>query len=70
MIVVSRSTKDLIVNWVHPIFLKAKAAASKEDNPPWWEAMHGSFVDEYWRAAITEVEAFGAMNAREVVDST
>ena len=27
------STKDLIVTWVHPLFLKAKAAANKEDNP-------------------------------------
>ena len=26
------SAKDLIMNWVHPIFLKAKVVASKEDN--------------------------------------
>ena len=43
----SGSTKDLIVNWVHPLFLRAKAAASKEDNPTWWGAMHGPFADEY-----------------------
>ncbi len=29
----SGTTKELIVNWVHPLFLKAKAEASKADNP-------------------------------------
>ncbi len=29
----SGSTKDLIANYVHPLFLKAKAQASAEDNP-------------------------------------
>ena len=33
------SIKDLIVNWIHPLYIKTKAAASKEDNPAWWEAM-------------------------------
>ena len=46
------TTEDLIVNWVHPLFLKAKAAASKEDNPNYWEAMNGPFADEYWKAAV------------------
>ena len=27
------STRDLIMNWVHPLFLNVKAEASKEDNP-------------------------------------
>ena len=27
------TTQELIVNWVHPLFLKAKAEASKSDNP-------------------------------------
>ena len=48
--------------------LKAKAAASKEDNPTWWEAMHGPFADEYWKATITEIETLEAMNAWQVVD--
>jgi len=30
------SFKELICNHIHPLFLKAKAAASKEDNPNWW----------------------------------
>ncbi len=33
------TTQELIINWVHPLFLKAKAEASKADNPNWWEAM-------------------------------
>ena len=66
----SGSAKDLIVNWVHPLFLKAKASASKEDNSPWWEAMHGPFVDKYWKTAITKVETLEAMNAWEVIDCT
>ena len=37
--------KDLIVNWVHPLFLKAKTAASNQDNPTWWEANHGHFTE-------------------------
>ena len=35
----SGMTQELIVNWVHPLFLKTKAEASKADNPNWWEAM-------------------------------
>ena len=48
------STKELICNWVRPLFLKAKAAASKEDNPNWWQAINGPLSDEYWKAAVTE----------------
>ena len=29
------SRYELIANWVHPLFLKAKSEASKEDNPNW-----------------------------------
>ena len=29
------TAEDLIDNYVHPLFLKAKAAVSKEDNPTW-----------------------------------
>ncbi len=38
---------ELICDWVHPLFLKAKSAASREDNPTWKEAMTGPFADEY-----------------------
>ena len=29
----SRTTKELIVSWVHPLLLKTKAKASKADSP-------------------------------------
>ena len=47
----SGTTQELIVNWVHPLFIKAKAEASKADNPNWREAMKRPFADEYWKAA-------------------
>ena len=40
------SRRDLIVNWVHPLFLKAKSSASKEDNPNWRKAMNGPFKEQ------------------------
>ena len=66
----SGSTQDLIVNWVHPMFLKAKSAASAADNPTWWDAMSGPLADEYWKAACVEVETLERMEAWEVVDRT
>ena len=43
----SGTSKDLIVNYVHSLFLKDKSAASAEDNPNWRQAMNGQFADEY-----------------------
>ena len=61
---------ELVCNWIHPLFLKAKAAASKQDNPNWWQAMDSEFAEEFWRAAVTEIETLEAMGAWEVVDKT
>jgi hypothetical protein len=58
----------LIANWVHPLFLKAKSEASKEDNPSWKQAMNGPFKKEYWDAAVKEIETLESMDAWEVVD--
>ena len=66
----SGSTKNLIVNQVHPLFLKAKVPAIKEDNPTWWETVLVPFADEYWKVAITEIETVEDMNAWKVVDHT
>jgi hypothetical protein len=46
----SGKTKELIVIYVHPLFLKAHSAASKADNLSWCEAPRGKFADEYWKA--------------------
>ena len=66
----SENIKDLVVNCVCQLFLKEKAAASKEDSPAWQEVMHAPLADKYWKAAITVVKTFKAMNAWEVVDHT
>ena len=52
----SGTAEELIVNYVRPLFLKEKAAASLEDNPNWRQAMNGQFADEYWDAAVSEIE--------------
>jgi hypothetical protein len=48
----SGTAKELIVSYVHPLFLKAHSAASKADNPSWREATRGKFADEYWEAML------------------
>ena len=64
------NTKDLVVNWFHQLLLKPKTTASKEDNPTWWEAMCGPFADEYWEAAVTEIDTQEAMDAWGVAGLT
>ncbi len=64
----SGTAKDLIVNWVHPLFLKAKAKASKQDNPNWFQAMNGPFADEYWKAACKEIQTLEDMGAWDIVN--
>ena len=44
------SRLELVTNWIHPLFLKARSEASKEDNPNWSQAMKGDFADEFWEA--------------------
>jgi hypothetical protein len=46
---------DLIANWIHPLFLKAKCEATKADNPN-------------WKATLKVIETLEAMDAWEVVD--
>ena len=50
------------------MFLKAKAAESLEDNPNWRQATNGQFADEYWDAAVSEIENLESMKAWEFVD--
>ena len=64
----SGTSEYLIVNCVHKLFLKTKAAASAEDNPNWRQAMNGKFADEYLEAAVTEVETLEFMKSWEVVE--
>ena len=41
--------EELIINYVHPLFLKSKPAANLEDNQNWREATTGVFADNYWK---------------------
>jgi hypothetical protein len=59
---------ELIANWVHPLFLKARAEASKEDNPSLKQAMSEPFKEEFWKAAVKEIETLEEMGAN-VIDS-
>ncbi|KAL7460298.1 hypothetical protein ACHAXS_001818, partial [Conticribra weissflogii] len=56
----SGTVENLVCEWIHPMMLQAKAAASKEDNPNWWQAMNGPFSEEYWKAACVEEEGDAA----------
>ena len=62
--------KDLLVNTVHPLFLKAKAAASAKDNPTWWQAMASEHADDFWEAAKAEIRTLEEMDSWTVVDRT
>ena len=60
--------REIITNWIHPLFLKAKTEASKEDIPNWQQAMNGPFREEYWNTACKEIETLEEMDAWGVVD--
>ena len=62
------TAEELIVDYIHPLFLKAKAAASREDNPNWREATNGPFADDYWKAMQVEIATLESMGAWEIVD--
>lgn len=62
----SGTAKELIVSYVHPLFLKAHSAASREDNPSWKQATQGKFADEYWKAMELEIATLEALDVWEV----
>ncbi len=64
----SGTAEEPIVNYVHPLFLKADSAASKLDNPCWKEANQGKFADEYWKAMELEITTLEALGAWEVLE--
>ena len=41
------TAEELIVSYIHPLFLKAHSAASKEDNPNWKQTTQGKFANKY-----------------------
>jgi hypothetical protein len=60
--------EELIVQYIHPLFLRAHSAASKEDNPGWQEATQGKSTDDYWKAMEVEIFTLESIDAWEVVD--
>jgi hypothetical protein len=44
-----RTAEELIVSYVHPLFLREHVAASKLDNPGCQEATRGKFAGDYWK---------------------
>ncbi len=64
----SGKAKELIVTYVHPLFLKAHSAASKADNPSWREATKGKFAGEYWKVMKLEIATLEAIDAWSVID--
>jgi hypothetical protein len=62
--------EDLHVQTLSPLILAAKTAASKEDNPTWWQAMNGPYAEEYWKAAQLEIETLENIKAWTVVPRT
>jgi hypothetical protein len=64
----SGTAKELIVTYVHSLFLKAHSAASKADNPSWRKATRGKSADEYWKAMKLEIATLENINAWLVID--
>jgi len=62
------TAEELIVSYIHPLFLKAHLAASKEDNPNWKQATQGKFENKYWKAMELEISTLEAINAWEVME--
>ena len=62
--------RNLVVNWNHPLFLKAKSAASNEDNPSWKDVMNGDFKVGLWEAALAEIKTLEDMDSWDAVDRT
>ena len=61
---------DLMVNLVHPLFLKSKYPDSKEDNPNRWQAINGTFSYKYCMSGCKNIQSSELMEAWEVVDIT
>jgi hypothetical protein len=62
------TAEDLIVQYVHLLFLRAHSAASKEDNPGWREATRGKFADDYWKAMEVKIFTLESIVAWDVVE--
>jgi hypothetical protein len=62
------TAEELIVTYVHPLFLKAHSAASKADYPSWRKATRGKFADKYCEAVKLKISTLENINAWLVID--
>ena len=62
------TAEDLIINYIHPLFLKAKSAASREDNPNWNEATTGVFAENYWKSMKVDIATLEYIGDWLIVD--
>jgi hypothetical protein len=62
------TAEELIVSYVHPLFLQAHSAASKWDNPGWRVATWGKFANDYWKVMELEIFTLESIEAWQVVD--
>ena len=63
------TTKELIINWFHLVFLKSHTEAIKENKPNWNQAMNVLFANEYCQAVCNELENLEDMGDWDVVDT-
>ena len=61
MIIVEKFKGSLSTGFIH------KVEAPKADNANWWEAMKSPFADEYWKAAVNEIETLEKIVVWDVV---
>ncbi len=64
----SGNVEELIVTYIHSLFLKANLEASKADNPSWHEATRGKIANEYWKAMKLDFATLEAIDAWSVID--
>jgi hypothetical protein len=61
------TAEELIVSYIHPLFLRAHSAARKMDNPGWREATWGKFANDYWKVMEVKTFTLESIDAWDVV---
>ncbi len=64
----SDTAEELIVSYVHPLFVKADSATSKAYNSSWHDAARRQFADDYREAMKLEITTLENIDAWSVID--
>ena len=62
----SGTAEEIIVNYVHTLFLKANSAETREENNNWCEATTGTFAGEYWKEMKNEIATLEFMGVWDI----